>query len=180
MADIVSKDSNKTFRYLNPARKKERKSDIPKIKIRGATYVLDATSRVKNLNPLVRIEVARTGVTGAYLKYVVEGVFDKREDARRALRLPRIKGSRGTSVQVFTTADSERVLGLKEIIEEVEDIVRESGTGESFDARHWLKEWLGRPQAALGGHRPDELLDTSEGLQLVRNTIRQMQSGAYA
>jgi len=180
MADIISKDNVRTVRYAHTSRKKERKSGVPKVEIQGATYVFDATSRVKNLNPLVRIEVARGGVTGAYLKYVVAGIFDKREDARRALRLPRIKGSRGTSVQVFTAADSERVLGLKEIIEEVEDIVRESGTGESFDARHWLKEWMGRPQAALGGHRPDELLDTSEGLQLVRNTIRQMQSGAYA
>ncbi len=56
MADIISKDNVRTVRYAHTARKKERKSGVPKVEIQGATYVFDATSRVKNLNPLVHGE----------------------------------------------------------------------------------------------------------------------------
>lgn len=62
-----------------------------------------------------------------------------------------------------------------------EQIRREctSDEAESFDAEGWLQEWLIRPQPALGGRQPGEILDTEEGLNAVLRLLGASLSGAY-
>jgi putative toxin-antitoxin system antitoxin component (TIGR02293 family) len=76
--------------------------------------------------------------------------------------------------------DSERVVGIAKMIGQVEEIVRQSGEIEGFDAAQWLSEWLQQPAPALAGARPLDFLDTVEGQAMVSGLIAQMQSGAYA
>lgn len=42
----------------------------------------------------------------------------------------------------------------------VEQIVQESGNPVDFDAAKWTTEWLSEPNAALGGRKPTEYLDS--------------------
>lgn len=71
-------------------------------------------------------------------------------------------------------------IAIAELEAQVRRIVRESGRPEGFDAKKWVNEWLTRPQAALGGARPEELLDTDDGRRTLYDFIARQQSGAYS
>jgi len=48
-----------------------------------------------------------------------------------------------------------------------------------FDATKWLGQWIERPQPALGGRKPADLLDTPTGVELVARLLGSIESGAY-
>lgn len=54
-----------------------------------------------------------------------------------------------------------------------------SDSPPEFDLDQWLQDWLERPQPALGGARPVQLLDSPEGLESVRRALGALLSGAY-
>ena len=77
------------------------------------------------------------------------------------------------------SAEGERVLCVTRLVAQVQNIVDESGNPTGFDAAAWMSRWLSQPLSALGGARPLDLLDTTEGQALVSNTLAQIQSSAY-
>ena len=79
------------------------------------------------------------------------------------------------------TANSRQPLTFTaQLIARVEQIVRESGDPDGFDAGRWVAAFLDAPSPALGGRRPADFIETSEGRTVVSALIGQMQSGAYA
>lgn len=76
--------------------------------------------------------------------------------------------------------ESERLVGLAKLIGQVETIVQQSGNSDGFNAAKWFGEWMEHPAAALGGMKPETLLDTSDGRDAISKLLSQMQSGAYA
>lgn len=50
---------------------------------------------------------------------------------------------------------------------------------DGFDAVKWLGQWLERPQPALGGRRPADLMDTPTGMEMVAGLLGSIRSGAY-
>ncbi|GLQ91647.1 hypothetical protein GCM10007901_05970 [Dyella acidisoli] len=79
----------------------------------------------------------------------------------------------------LSQSESERVLGVTQLIVEVHRMVDESGETEAFDAAAWIGRWLRTPVPALKNRSPGEFLDTAIGQRHVFQIIRQMQSGAY-
>jgi putative toxin-antitoxin system antitoxin component (TIGR02293 family) len=77
-------------------------------------------------------------------------------------------------------SESERVLGLAAMVQQVERMVEESGDPTGFDATAWLSDWLQRHVPALGGAQPLSFLDTMRGQRLVSDLIARMQTGAYS
>jgi uncharacterized protein (DUF2384 family) len=69
---------------------------------------------------------------------------------------------------------------LAHLVEQVEAMVVEAGDPTNFDATAWLSQWLREPLPAVGGGRPIDLLDTTEGQALVSRMLSQIQSGAFA
>jgi hypothetical protein len=65
------------------------------------------------------------------------------------------------------------------LIQQVELLLRESGTTESFDAAAWVERWLHRPNHALGGGAPELYLHTPGGEALLSNLIGAMAAGSY-
>ena len=49
----------------------------------------------------------------------------------------------------------------------------------TFDTARWLGGWIRKPQPALGGRRPEELLDTPTGQAAVMRVLGAMESGAF-
>jgi uncharacterized protein (DUF2384 family) len=49
----------------------------------------------------------------------------------------------------------------------------------TLDVERWLLHWLTVPQPALGGRRPEEMLDTAEGVDAVSRVMGAIQSGAF-
>jgi uncharacterized protein (DUF2384 family) len=80
----------------------------------------------------------------------------------------------------MSTAESERVIGLSKLIGQVPAMVAESGDPEGFDAAKWFAAWIAEPAPALGGRKPEELLETADGREAVSKLLAQMQSGAFA
>jgi putative toxin-antitoxin system antitoxin component (TIGR02293 family) len=76
--------------------------------------------------------------------------------------------------------ESERLLGMVAMIDQVQRMVEESGDPTGFDAANWLSRWLSEPVPALGGTRPLDWLDTMAGQTVVRQILARMQTGAYS
>jgi putative toxin-antitoxin system antitoxin component (TIGR02293 family) len=77
--------------------------------------------------------------------------------------------------------ESERIAGLKRLIDQVHTLVEESGEApEGFDAAVWLGQWLETPLPALAGKKPAQYLSTVTGQNMLSRLLAQMQSGAYA
>lgn len=72
------------------------------------------------------------------------------------------------------------MFGVASLIGQVQTMIEESGNPEGFNAAEWVARWIDRPLPALGGQRPAELMDTSDGRVLVSNIVARMQSGAYS
>lgn len=87
---------------------------------------------------------------------------------------------RKTVITGLPSDESDRTAAVAKLILQVELIVEESGEREGFDASAWVSNWIEQPAHALGGRKPRELLDTSEGRQAISKLIAQVQSGAYA
>lgn len=72
-----------------------------------------------------------------------------------------------------------QAVAIAEIEAHVARIVRESGNPAAFDAKAWVRSWLSRPLAALGGKRPRQLLHDEKGRRKLHELIGRMQTGAY-
>lgn len=69
---------------------------------------------------------------------------------------------------------------IEEVKRELQAILDAQGdvpAGFNIDA--WLQEWLQRPQPALGGRRPTDLLASETGIESVRRTLGSTVSGSY-
>lgn len=62
---------------------------------------------------------------------------------------------------------------------EVQRMIDESGSSDSFDAQSWLLNWLHLPVPALGWQCPADYLHTPAGIDLVSKLLASAQSGAY-
>ena len=67
-----------------------------------------------------------------------------------------------------------------QLLARVEELAAQSTHPDAagFDTARWLGEWIRKPQPALGGRRPEELLDTPTGQAAVMRVLGAMESGA--
>ena len=146
--------------------------------------VLTRRRRFASLVPfdvLERIELVKTGVPAGVLTVIADDMAISRDQLYAMIGLARATANRKLrEQQVLNQDESERVLGIARLIQQVDTIVRESGNAERFDGAKWVARWLDRPHPALDGRRPAELMDTADGRSLVSDLVGQMQSAAYA
>ena len=136
--------------------------------------------RIFRASPFVRIELVRSGVPASFVADLSEAMKVSRERIYQTMGLPRATVDRKVrEEQSLNANESERVLGLVQLIGQAEAIVLESGTPMDFDAAVWVGRWLSEPHPVLGGRTPGELMDTSEGRSLVGDLMLQQQSSAY-
>ncbi len=65
------------------------------------------------------------------------------------------------------------------LIQQVERLLRESGSSEPFEAAAWVDRWLQRPNHALGGAAPELYLNIPEGESVLSSLIGAMAAGSY-
>lgn len=136
---------------------------------------------VARANPEDRIALLRTGFPAVAVTELADRMGWSREHAFDALRLKRSTVMRKIKEEAkLETSESERLLSVVDIIDQVQEMVERAGTPEGFDAGRWVGTWLDTSNPALGGRRPAEYLDTHEGAQILRRLLAQMESGAYA
>ena len=79
------------------------------------------------------------------------------------------------------TVGSYATKATGELLAQVQAMVENSTAVEarSFDSAKWLGQWIERPLPALGGRKPIDMLDSSEGLDVVKRLLGSTESGAY-
>lgn len=131
--------------------------------------------------PHERIAAIKRGVPAAQLNLLAERMQVSKEALISLLRLSRATVNRkARDMKPLSQDESERVLGVAYLIGQVENMVRESGAPQGFDAAVWVATWLHAPLPALGNKQPASYMDTVEGQKLVSSILAMGQSGAYA
>lgn len=132
-------------------------------------------------SPLERINVIKRGVPAEHVTELAERMDIPKESLIDTLRLSRATVNRkARAKRPLSQDESERVLGVEYLIGQVENMVRESGSPEGFDAAKWVSNWLNSPLPALDNQPPADHMDTVEGQKLVSSLLAMAQSGAYA
>ena len=132
-------------------------------------------------DPMDRVALVKTGVPAADFVALASDLRMPKERLASTLGLARATVDRKIRDNKLLSPDeSSRMLGMASLIGQVQSLVAESGEPQGFDAGAWVSHWLEQPVPALGGRRPAELMDTSEGQAIVSRLVAQMQSGAYA
>jgi putative toxin-antitoxin system antitoxin component (TIGR02293 family) len=143
--------------------------------------VHDAAERIFRATPLERIEIVRRGVPAGFVVRLGSAMGVPKERVYQTIGLPRSTAERkARAEQSLSPDESERVVGLTQLIGQVQAMVEQSGDPEGFEAARWVGHWLDRPHPALGNRKPGELCDTAEGRTVVSNLLARQQSGAYA
>lgn len=134
--------------------------------------------------PLIeRVQIERHGVPYQVVQGLLEEIGVSSSDFQRYVRIPKatyIKKMKERSF--FAGTPGQSVVGLLDLINRVEDMLaaeRDNPEARGFDVEKWVGEWIRRPQPALGGLAPVDLLDTPSGRESVLKVLGAMQSGAY-
>lgn len=133
------------------------------------------------VDAIERVELVKAGVPASLLTLISEDMAISKDKLYSTIGLARATVNRKLRAQqVLSQDESERVLGIARLVGQVDQMVKESGNTDDFDAAKWVAAWLDQPQPALGGTRPAELMDTADGRGIVSDFVARMQSGAYA
>jgi putative toxin-antitoxin system antitoxin component (TIGR02293 family) len=132
-------------------------------------------------SPAGRVRLIRQGVRAIEVKDMVGLMATPQERIFKILKLSTATVNRKASRdEALSPDDSERVVGMANLIGQVQIMVEQSGRPDGFDAAKWVARWLEEPVPALDGECPASYMDTMEGQRLVSNLLATMQSGAYA
>ena len=131
---------------------------------------------------MARIRLVRAGVPSRRVQEAADALGWSKEQLYSSLGIARATVDRKIREDRPLSADEgERVLGLLQLIQDVERMYEESGDPDVVDfvPARWLGEWLAGPNPALGGECPAALLDTADGRTLVGRLLGAMQAGTY-
>jgi putative toxin-antitoxin system antitoxin component (TIGR02293 family) len=132
-------------------------------------------------SPIERISVIKAGISARDAKELSIALHFDQQVMFDALKLKTATVNRKAARdETLSIEDGERVVGLAKLVGQLEAMIEDAGTSETFDAPSWMSRWLREPLPAIGGARPIDLLDTMEGQALVSRALSQIQSGAYA
>ncbi len=136
----------------------------------------------REATPLARIEAERAGLSGGLVKEMAKAMgmsnlrmfevigVPKATAEKRAANNTAVNGTPGQAALGMV-----RLLGIAKAMAENSDAVQARG----FNTARWLGEWIERPQPALGGRKPADMLDTPTGVQTVCKLLGAIESGAY-
>jgi len=149
---------------------------------RHSKGVDDFVCRVSIATPMELVEAEREGVAGIFVK-----------DMSRAMHIPAIRmydilgvpkataEKKVAAAEVIKGNGGRAALGMARLLGIAKSIVTNSKAPEAkdFDSAKWLGQWIERPQPALGGRKPADLIDTPTGVEVVARLLGSIESGAY-
>lgn len=116
-------------------------------------------------------ERVRRGLPYAALEAVIGQLGLSREQVSEALQLPERTLARRKKERRLHPDESDRLFRLARIAAQGAEVL-----GSTEKAAHWLQ----RPNRALGGRVPLELLDTDAGTQQVVEVLGRIEHGVYS
>lgn len=152
----------------------------------GITYVPGEGVRVfvkkiRRATPMELVEIERSGVGGRLLKDMAQEMDIPTSRFFNMIGVPKATAEKKAATnEVIAGAGGQAAIGMVRLLGIAQSIV-DSSTADvrDFDVAKWLGQWIERPQPALGGKRPAELLDTPTGVEVVSRLLGAVESGAY-
>lgn len=132
--------------------------------------------------PLEMVEIERIGVPGAFITDLSKRMDIPSKRIFEVLRIPPATAARKTAPGANVDGRAGlAAIGMIKLISLAQDIVDDSTAenAKGFDVVRWLGQWIEQPQAALGGRKPADYLDTPTGIEIVCRLLGAVQSGAY-
>lgn len=142
----------------------------------------DFVSNVHAADPLQLIETERKGVAGIFVKDLSRRMEIPAQRMFDMLGVPKATAEKKVAAgELIAGSGGRAALGLARLLGMAREIVDNSTApqAQGFDSAKWLGQWLEKPQAALGGRKPAELIDTPTGLEVVAKLLGAIESGAY-
>ena len=164
------------------ARRSGGSKDIDVIVYHSSKGVDDYAHRLARATPLQLVEIERQGVLGSFIKDLAKRMEIPSSRIFTMLGIPKAtaekKAAAGDRVQ---GRGGQAAIGMVRLLGIAQDIIANSTAPEAktFDAAKWLGQWIERPQPALGGRKPADLLDTPTGVDVVARLLGSIESGAY-
>jgi len=162
-----------------PARAAKRPASAGHHSKRGAAAFIKA---VADATPLERVEIERQGVSGAFIKEISRKIGVPTVRVFRILGVPRATAEKKAAAgQLVKGSGGQAAVGLIRLLGIAGEIAANSTSEKTrgFDAARWLGTWIERPQPALGGRKPADLLDTPTGVEVVARLLGSLESGAF-
>ena len=138
--------------------------------------------QVHEATPMQIVEIERQGVAGTFIADLSERMALPASRVFGMLRIPKATAARKAAEgAVIDGRAGQAAVGMVKLLGIARDIVDDSTAegAQEFDAVKWLGRWIERPQPALGGRKPADLLDTPTGIEMVARVLGALQSGAY-
>lgn len=153
----------------------------------GITYtpragVVPYAMRVARATPMEAVEIERQGVSGRYLKDLAKQLGLATTRVLSIIDMPRATAAKkAASGEPVTGHSGQAALALTKLVAMANELATGSTDprAKDLDAAKWLGSWIERPQPALGGRRPADLLDTPTGADVVARLLGSIASGAY-
>jgi uncharacterized protein (DUF2384 family) len=137
---------------------------------------------VDRASPAQMMSLERVGVEGRMIKAMAGELRLPVGSFYEMLGMPKATIEKKTAAnQPIAGTYGHAALGMAKLLATASNIVANSTAkgAENFDVGKWLGEWITRPQAALGGKKPAEFLDTPTGADVVCRLLGAIESGAY-
>lgn len=130
-----------------------------------------------------RMRLEREGVPYAIVRALISEMDVSTTHFQRMVGMPKATFTKKMKEQsMFAGTQGHTVIGILELINRVEDMIApesKSAETQKFDVEKWVGDWVSKPQPALGGMTPADLLDTPSGRESVMRVVGSLQSGAY-
>lgn len=142
----------------------------------------DFVARVSAANPMDLVEAERNGISGVFLKDLSRRMEMPTSRLYSIVGVPKATAEKKAAAgELLSGSGGRAALGVVRLLGIARSIVDNSTAPEArdFDSAKWLGRWLERPQPALGGRKPADLIDTPTGLDMVARLLGAIESGAY-
>ena len=142
----------------------------------------DFVSRIDVATPMQLVETERKGVVGVFIKDLSKRMEIPAGRMFAILGVPKATAEKKVAAgEYLRGSGGSAALGMARLLGVARAIVENSKAPEAkdFDSARWLGQWLERPQPALGGRKPADLIDTPTGLNMVVRLLGSIESGAY-
>lgn len=139
-------------------------------------------SSVARATPMEIVEVERRGIDSIFLKDLSKFMDIPAVRIFDIVGIPKATAEKKVAAkELIAGAAGQAALGLARLLATAKSIVENSTAAEAkdFDAAKWLGQWIERPQPALGGRKPADLIGTPTGLEMVARVLGAIESGAY-
>lgn len=157
----------------------------------GAGYVVmylhdkgvdDFVQQVHGATPMQLVEAERRGVDGMFLKDLSKRIDIPAARVFTMLGVPKATAEKkAMQGAIVSGSGGQAAIAIAKLLGTAKAIVENSTSPEAkgFDSAKWLGKWLERPQPALGGRKPADLIDTPTGVEVVTRLLGAIESGAY-